>query len=127
MPYSAPIISALTTSNSATEAREPDRKADDHAGDRAENPPRSDAHDRNRQMMPKRAALRELVDCDRDRRRRRQKQRIDPPGAAGHLPKPDRQRERQPARIAARARHKTRAAKFYRPRFGVGVRLRRGR
>ncbi len=46
----------------------------DDAGDRAENPAGSDAHDRNRQMVPKRARQRELVDCDRDRRWRRQKQ-----------------------------------------------------
>src|SRR6267378_1894538 len=75
-------------------------------------------------MMPTRAAERELVDRDRNRRWRRQEQWIDPAGAAGQLPKPDHQRERDPARIAARPWRKPRAAKFDRPRRDLAIGLR---
>src|ERR1700716_1222827 len=72
-------------------------------------------------MMPERAADREFGDRDRNGGRRRQEQGIDPAGAAGQLPKPDHQRQRDPAGGAARLGRKTRTAKGYEARRGVAI------
>src|SRR5260221_14791620 len=72
-------------------------------------------------MMPERAADREFIDRDRNSGRRRQEQGIDPAGAAGQLPKPDHQRQRDPAGGAARLGRETRAAKFYEARRGFEI------
>src|ERR1700736_4204513 len=72
-------------------------------------------------MMPERAADREFVDRDRNGGRHRQEQGIDTAGAAGQLPKPDHQRQRDPAGGATRLGRKTRAAKFYETRRGVAI------
>src|SRR5260370_35973541 len=72
-------------------------------------------------MMPERAADREFMDPDRNSGRRGQEQGIDPAGAAGPLPEPDPQRQRDPAGGAARSRRKTRTAKFYGARRGVAI------
>src|SRR5258708_39597843 len=70
----------------ARQRRKPDREANDDAGDGAEDPAGSNPHDRKRQMVPERAADRELPEPPPDRRWRRQEQRIDPSATARQLP-----------------------------------------